>query len=554
MGLGLTALGLEVPLWPGGLKQQLPDPSFAFRLIPPWLLALLLAGGSMVHAALIIRALDARSELRAFCWPWRVALWVAAGLPLVNFLLPGTWRWLEAHPGSRWAPPQQLHPAGLSSCRPSAASTGRRGWVHLPLSMLTLAFAQLVGFVLVPLSAARLAAAGPFTLAGERQALLAGAALTHLTSFVVARLTYLDPSIIERWGARRRRLAWLWLLPSPFSLLGLALEPGRSLMSSRNKTLTYRAMVGRRSVDALPSWSQLVRALRWSLPEAPALKRVFGRFAVSRPAAELTDSERRLLGVARWKIAALSVDSLALGWLLGRGVAAGAAGEPRLVHVLWLQLGSLGVWFGIIFLLRVAQLLLALLARSEGPKSLERTPLLRYAAWAGMVLSAGLPSGLGLWRGATGLFYISALLASSAFMLGLLGLLTSQLSLAAGHRRDPRDAFFFVPLYFALEVGSGALGFLARDTHPISGGWLLLLLPWLWGAWLAYRRYPELLEPFTLGDLANPRLPRRLRWALGGLLASAALPLGGLMAPLWLPLRNWLAKAAPMAPDPETWA
>lgn len=357
---------------------------------------------------------------------------------------------------------------------------------------------------------------------------LSVAGLLHLTA--AGGLVLHTRSIARRMRAQAdtpAHLFWpslLTLFPIPFvPFLGFGMY-AFALPSFSERTLIRVLAELQSSAARLPRWLELEDIIEELDRARPWWKR-FRRRARERPREE-GDTALRLGWLYAIKSAASFFDGTALAWLLSRAQVPGklllaAAG-------IFCALGGLGL---LLMLIRSLQQTV----RAEGRLSfLDRHPVHRFLTASQLAFAAGLLSGRALFED-DGLFL------GGVLTLGALcGLAAALPRMFLDSPRAPRRFSLKMALWSLFFAWIAMMGRSGDEYLWLLGACTAFMVPML-PLFILRQLLADLLKPFGLRDIVNPKRSRPLRRALLFLTVTALLPLGGLAVPawIWIRYRHW---------------
>ncbi len=325
----------------------------------------------------------------------------------------------------------------------------------------------------------------------------------------------------------------LWVLAFPGMVLGFAIF----LFADPSHTdLSWKVHANRTAVGRDPLWKGLEIGARRQWQEKPWFKQWLRPAGLLHP--EATGStERQITSFYRLKTLLLSLDAAALFGVLSRT----AARWPVLASPLNTALRGIfwtaGTLAGVGALIQGISLAARLLRVSRAGEPLHRHPYGRYLLLTQLALLTGLyEAGLG----AAGRIQELGLLLCLG---GALCAVSSVLFLFFPTASSPNgpDMTLWALLFLSICAWGGLIALDGEMGQPslVVLKILVLLTPlWSLGLFLALGGW--LLRPFSWRQVADPRLPLRLRASLLLMVLTAVLPLGGLAAPFWIYARHRL--------------
>jgi hypothetical protein len=369
-------------------------------------------------------------------------------------------------------------------------------------------------------------------LGAHRRAVILGAcALLHLLAGASMNLYFRQEIRSASLRGWRRTLflivPFLWLLALPGMVLGFAVF----LFADPSHTaLSWKIHASRTAVGRDPLWKSLELGARRQWQEKPWFAQWQRPSGLLRP--EATGSaERQVTSFYRLKTLLLSLDAAALFGVISRM----AARWPALTNPLNIAIRGIfwtaGALAVVGALIQGISLSARLLRVSRVGETLSRHPYGRYLLLTQLALLAGLyEAGL---RAAGQIQELGLLLCLGGALCGVASILF--LFFPTASSPSGPDMTLWAGLFLSICAWGGLIALDGEVGQPslVALEILVTLTPlWSLGLFLALGGW--LLRPFSWRQVADPRLPFRLRASLLLLILTAALPLGGLAAPFWI--------------------
>jgi len=364
--------------------------------------------------------------------------------------------------------------------------------------------------------------------AHRRTVILGACALLHLVAGASMGQHFrqeIRSASIRGWRRALFQIApVLWVLGLPGMVLGFAVflfaDPSHSALS-------WKIHASRTAVGRDLRWKSLESGIRRRWQEKPWFAQIGRPAGLVRPE-QPGQAETNVVALYRLKALLLALDGAAIFGLIFR------RGRDAAFHeVLW----AAGALAGAGALIQGVALSARLLRLSRFGNALNRHPYGRYLLLTQTALLAGL---CGAVLDRTGQIQeLGLLLCYGGALCGMASVLFLFLPTASSPHGP--DMALWAGLFLAVSAWGGLIALDGRTGQPslVVLKTLVTLTPlWSLGLFLALGGW--LLRPFSWRQVADPRLPLRLRAALAFVILTAALPLGGLAAPFWIYARHRL--------------